>query len=102
MLVNSIFQESGQVIGSIVDVFNGGASDLLRVKLLPSCQSIYGQVETGESDIFAWIPFAEEIVPIVDRQSRKVEIVPPEGLLELNFPSNKPLKQEKRKEVWMK
>lgn len=91
-------KDSGEVIGSIVDVYNSGASDLLRVKLSPLSKDIDGKDEETKESL-VWIPFVEEIVPLVDRQARRVEIVPPKGLLELNLPSKRPLKQELRKQA---
>ncbi|MCO5554577.1 hypothetical protein L7F22_008107 [Adiantum nelumboides] len=90
-------KDSGNVIGSIVDIFNSGASDLLRVKLSESEDNQGGNKEVKDSLI--WIPFVKEIVPIVDKKNRFVEITPPQGLLELNALSKPPLKQELRKQT---
>ncbi|KAI5077153.1 hypothetical protein GOP47_0006977 [Adiantum capillus-veneris] len=95
MLVH--MKDSGNVIGSIVDIFNSGASDLLRVKLSYLVENDGGDTET--KDNLVWIPFVKEIVPIVDRESRFVAITPPQGLLELNAPSKRPLKEELRKQA---
>jgi 16S rRNA processing protein RimM len=35
------------------------------------------------------IPFVKEIVPIVDVANRRIEILPPAGLLEIYLPSFK-------------
>jgi hypothetical protein len=43
-----------------------------------------------------WIPFAEEIVPVVDMEKREMWITPPKGLLELNSRSDKRSKKERR------
>ncbi|MCO5602086.1 hypothetical protein L7F22_056214 [Adiantum nelumboides] len=91
-------KDSGNVIGSIVDIFNSGASDLLRVKLSDSEDNQGGNKEVKDS--LVWIPFVKEIVPIVDKENRFVEITPPQGLLELNAPSKRPLKQELRKQAY--
>lgn len=88
-------KDSGKVIGSIVDIFNSGANDLLRVKLSQPRENVGGR----DDDSLVWIPFVEEIVPVVDQQARMVQIVPPQGLLELNLPSKRPLKQELRKQA---
>ncbi len=55
----------GEVIG-----LAAAAQDLLEVKLTDSEQVL-------------WIPFVDEIVPVVDLVARRVEIEPPPGLLEL-------------------
>jgi hypothetical protein len=41
------------------------------------------------------VPFVKAIVPVVDKEQRRIEIVPPEGLLELNAPKNKDEKDSK-------
>lgn len=83
---------SGEVIGSIVDIFNSGASDLLRVKL-------FAADKEAAKDVLVWIPFAEEIVPVVDVHKRVIEIVPPKGLLELNVRSESTSKKELRRQA---
>ncbi|BFI24597.1 16S rRNA processing protein RimM [Marchantia polymorpha subsp. ruderalis] len=83
-----ILQESGQEIGVIVDVYNtGGDTDLLQVKRTD-----------GSSSQKIWIPFVKEIVPIVDKDGRRVEINPPAGLLELNSPGESKDEKVKRKQ----
>lgn len=67
-------QASQQTIGVVVDVLSAG-NDLLQVKLHASSES--NQDET------VLIPFVKAIVPIVDLQQGRIEITPPEGLLEL-------------------
>ena len=46
-----------------------------------------------------WVPFAKEIVPVVDVEGGKVLICPPEGLLELNAGQGQTEKKKKKKEV---
>ena len=52
----------------------------------------------------AMIPFAKEIVPVVDRLARRLEILPPEGLLNIQgmlksrSPSKKGKKNTKQKQ----
>ena len=46
-----------------------------------------------------WVPFAREIVPVVDVEGGKVFICPPEGLLELNARQDQTEKKKKKKEV---
>jgi len=73
-----------------VNVHNSGASDLLRVQLIPSNRG---------KDIRIWIPFVKDIVPVVDIAANRVEITPPEGLLDLNVPMEGLSRKEIRKEV---
>lgn len=87
-----VLEETKEKIGTIVDVHNSGASDLLRVQLIPSNRG---------KDIRIWIPFVKDIVPVVDIAANRVEITPPEGLLDLNVPveglSRKEIRKEERK-----
>lgn len=69
-------QLTGETIGTVVDVIPAG-NDLLEVQLHQSVASSKGQKTV-------LIPFVKEIVPVVDIQNGRVEITPPEGLLELN------------------
>ena len=56
-----------------------GTHDVLRVTLTHKVDlSAAGKTQT------ALIPFAKDIVPVVDRDSRVLEIEPPEGLLEIS------------------
>lgn len=73
-----------------MDVHNSGASDLLRVQLT---KPIRGK------DVRIWIPFVKEIVPVVDISSNRVEISPPDGLLDLNVPKEGPSRKESLKMV---
>jgi 16S rRNA processing protein RimM len=66
-------QETGQLIGKIVDVFLAG-NDLLEIELISQ--------ETSSKKVL--IPFVKEIVPIVDIENQRLEITPPDGLLDLN------------------
>lgn len=54
-----------------------GAHDVLRVQLV-----------SGEGSVL--IPFVKEIVPVVDRLYRKLQIDPPAGLLDLVTAVQKP------------
>ncbi|KAL2651794.1 hypothetical protein R1flu_019922 [Riccia fluitans] len=85
-----ILKETGEEIGIILDVYNtGGDTDLLQVKRTD-----------GASGQKVWIPFVAEIVPVVDKERRRVEIDPPAGLLELNSSSEtKDEKARRRKDV---
>ncbi|KAH9550882.1 hypothetical protein CY35_10G095000 [Sphagnum magellanicum] len=85
-----ILQETKEEIGTIVDVHSSGANDLLRVCLASTIN--------GSRDVQVWIPFVKEIVPLVDKETRRVEITPPAGLLELNVPKEGASKKEIRKQ----
>ncbi len=69
-----IMQESGEKIGTVVDVIAAG-NDLLQVRL--------HQEQNVEKTRTVLVPFVKEIVPIVDLQARRVEITPPPGLMEI-------------------
>jgi len=65
-----VFDQVQQVsIGQVVGLATA-AQDLLQVQLTDSEQVIL-------------IPFVDEIVPIVDLTTKRLEIVPPAGLLDL-------------------
>jgi 16S rRNA processing protein RimM len=70
-----IMQESGEKIGTVVDVIAAG-NDLLEVKL-------HQEPSTDKNSQTVLIPFVKEIVPIVDLQVRCVKITPPPGLMEI-------------------
>jgi 16S rRNA processing protein RimM len=69
-------QESGELVGELVDIIPAG-NDLLVVKLHPTF-SKHPATQT------VLIPFVQAIVPVVDLAARRVEITPPLGLLEIN------------------
>ncbi len=68
-------QESGELVGTVVDVIPAG-NDLLEVKLHQS--SANDKVQK------VLIPFVKAIVPVVDLVAKRIEITPPPGLLEIN------------------
>jgi len=70
-------QESGQFIGTVVNLIPAG-NDLLEVEL--------HQEDNGNDKKLKnlLIPFVKEIVPVIDIQAKRAEITPPEGLLEIN------------------
>jgi 16S rRNA processing protein RimM len=88
-----ILKESGEPVGTVVNVYNSGASDLLHVML-------NSKKDEDFPDPLVWVPFVEEIVPIVDMSKREMQITPPEGLLELNLPTHKKSKKERRVTDW--
>lgn len=98
------FQESGEPIGTVVNVYDSGASDLLHVMLDSSTHNSDGvgkskPMETGASNHFIWVPFVEAIVPHVDMDRGEMMITPPKGLLELNLRSHEKSKKERRQLV---
>ena len=92
-------QQTGENIGVVIDVFPAG-NDLLEVKLhQPTAIEIkavrdlsqisrkskrkkYKNPQKKANTIL--IPFVKEIVTVVDIPNRRIEIIPPEGLLEIN------------------
>ena len=87
-------------MGTVVNVFDNDANDLLHVMLHPSSKSA-SEVRNQKSEIsqsgrLVWIPFVEAIVPDVDLGRGVMHITPPKGLLELNLRSDKRSKKERR------
>lgn len=94
-----INQLTGEAIGVVVDVIPAG-NDLLEVKLyeqpepepekpetpLPNRTSKQRKAKRQKEKKPATIliPFVKAIAPVVDLQSRRIEITPPAGLLEIN------------------
>lgn len=84
---NQLTQES---IGVITSVFYAG-NDLLEVKLHKqpppdSSKSVKAKSKGKNKQKIAtiFIPFVKEIVPVVDLETGRIEITPPQGLIELN------------------
>jgi 16S rRNA processing protein RimM len=69
-------QSSGELVGTVVDILPSG-HDLLEVKFDPA----FAEDKAGKTVL---IPFVMEIVPIVDLETRRVEITPPTGLFSIN------------------
>lgn len=67
-------QTSGDYIGKIVRLIPAG-NYLLEIE---------PQSDTTQPQKSILIPFVREIVPLVDLAAKRVEITPPEGLLEIN------------------
>lgn len=87
-------------MGTVVNVFNSGANDLLHVMTHSSVNLLNGSgkarpPETGSSGHLVWIPFVEEIVPNVNMNRREMHITPPKGLLELNVRVDEMSKKER-------
>ncbi|KAA8519569.1 hypothetical protein F0562_013807 [Nyssa sinensis] len=99
-----ILKETGEPAGTVINVFNSGASDLLQVMLDSSIEMPDGtrkpKSEIGASGPLVWVPFVEAIVPNVDMNKRELLITPPRGLLELNIRSDERSKKERRQLEW--
>jgi 16S rRNA processing protein RimM len=74
-------------VGTVVDLIPTG-NDLLVV--LP-----HGGFEAEGTAGPIYIPFVREIVPVVDLEAGRLEIEPPEGLLEVNARSPQSSKSRK-------
>jgi 16S rRNA processing protein RimM len=80
----SVFmQSSGEFVGTVVDILPSG-HDLLEVKFDPAFIAKNEELTTGKPQKTVLIPFVMEIVPVVDLETRRVEITPPPGLLSIN------------------
>lgn len=99
-----ILEESGELVGTVVNVFKSGASDLLQVMLDSSGNLANGNGRTesvvGDSARLVWVPFVEAIVPIVNMIKREMYISPPKGLLQLNLRADERSKKERRQLEW--
>ncbi|MDJ0620431.1 MAG: ribosome maturation factor RimM [Calothrix sp. MO_192.B10] len=76
--VEVYLQETGELVGTVVDVIAAG-HDLLEVE--PAGEE--GK-KKGKSNQNILIPFVKAIAPVVDLSARRIEITPPPGLLEVN------------------
>ena len=91
-------QKTGVAIGTVVDIIPAG-NDLLEVelaeqpptvvipeKVIPNRKSKIPKPkrQTAPQPVTILIPFVYEIVPVVDLAQQRLEINPPEGLLEIN------------------
>lgn len=99
-----VLKETGRYIGTVINVYNTGASDLLQVILNSNVERPdYSDSSTTEMDSsgpLVWIPFVEAIVPDIDMDMREMQITPPKGLLELNIRSDTRNKKERRLMEW--
>ncbi|KAG2617503.1 uncharacterized protein LOC120664626 isoform X2 [Panicum virgatum] len=99
-----IVKDTGKLVGTVGQVFNFGGGDLLQV-MIGSAEGTVVDPDPENQDSTSsrehvWIPFAEDIVPDVDMESREMWITPPKGLLELNSRSDKRSKKERRAMEW--
>jgi 16S rRNA processing protein RimM len=73
-------QLTGENVGVVVDIYWAG-NDLLEVKLH---QKFLEKQNSKKAFQNVFIPFVNEIVPVVDIKAGRLEINPPLGLLEIN------------------
>ncbi|XP_024962424.1 uncharacterized protein LOC112502675 isoform X2 [Cynara cardunculus var. scolymus] len=93
-------KETGEPVGTVVNVFDNGGSDLLHVKLDSSSEIIDKNGKLKSEAPLVWVPFVEAIVPHVDMSKREMMITPPKGLLELNIRTDERSKKERRQIEW--
>ncbi|KAJ9565687.1 hypothetical protein OSB04_001653 [Centaurea solstitialis] len=93
-------KETGEPVGTVMNVFDNGGSDLLHVKLDSSSEIIDKNGKLKSEAPLVWVPFVEAIVPHVDMNKREMMITPPKGLLELNIRSDERSKKERRQIEW--
>ncbi|KAF8118569.1 hypothetical protein N665_0004s0050 [Sinapis alba] len=92
-----LLKETGQLIGTVANVFDNGGNDLLHVMLDSSMEACNGNAKTNQ---LVWIPFVDAIVPDVDLERREMYITPPKGLLEVNMRADERSKKERRQLEW--
>ncbi|CAN6359123.1 unnamed protein product [Urochloa humidicola] len=99
-----ILKDTGKLVGTVGQVFNFGGGDLLQVMIGSAEGTAVDPDSENQHSISSrdhvWIPFAEDIVPDVDMESREMWITPPKGLLELNSRSDNRSKKERRAMEW--
>ncbi|TKY60101.1 Ribosome maturation factor RimM [Spatholobus suberectus] len=98
-------KENGKLVGTVMNVFNSGANDLLQIVLDSSFDMLdkSGKSRSAEIDAsgqLVLVPFVEAIVPDVDMKRREMHITPPKGLLELNLRFDERSKKERRQLEW--
>lgn len=76
-------QESGESVGTVVDVIAAG-NDLLQVKLHHLSVDGKEDMTKDKGQKTVLIPFVKAIAPVVDLSAKRIEITPPPGLLEIN------------------
>jgi 16S rRNA processing protein RimM len=62
------YQPTGKLLGEVISIMSAG-NDLLEVRNL-------------ERDQIELIPFVEAIAPFVDIQQKRIEVIPPKGLID--------------------
>jgi hypothetical protein len=76
----------------LVPILCSGTYDTLRVQLSDEYDS-----GASTSNRTVLLPFATEMVPVVDRQARRMEITPPAGLLDIVTSQGKKKKDVRRR-----
>jgi len=76
-------QESGELVGTVIDIIPAG-NDLLEVQLHDP-QVAKGKQSSPKSPKTVLIPFVKAIAPVVDLEAGRIEITPPAGLISLSF-----------------
>lgn len=71
-----------------------GTYDTLRVQLSDESDA-GGEATTSNRTVL--LPFAAEVVPVVDRQARSMEITPPAGWLDIATIQEKRMKNVRRR-----
>ncbi|KAL1220495.1 UDP-N-acetylglucosamine diphosphorylase 1 [Cardamine amara subsp. amara] len=92
-----LLKETGQLVGTVANVFDNGGNDLLHVLLDSSMEVCNGGAKTNQ---LVWIPFVDAIVPDVDLERKEMYITPPKGLLEVNMRADDRSKKERRQLEW--
>ena len=70
--------DSGEHIGTVIDLLDGtGTYDVLQIRL------------AADEECIAMLPFAKDIVPVVDLKQGVMKVTPPEGLLDIFKKTNK-------------
>lgn len=92
-------QQTGENIGVVIDLYSAG-NDLLEIKLhqQPATQ-VKSQRDLSQISrrskrkkykpksskaMTVFVPFVKEIVPVVDLHERRIEITPPDGLIDIH------------------
>ncbi|XP_010494824.1 PREDICTED: uncharacterized protein LOC104771905 [Camelina sativa] len=92
-----LLKETGQLVGTVANIFDNGGNDLLHVLLDSSMEVCNGSAKTNQ---LVWIPFVDAIVPDVDLERKEMYITPPKGLLEVNMRADERSKKERRQLEW--
>ncbi|KAK9153225.1 hypothetical protein Sjap_000705 [Stephania japonica] len=99
-----ILKDTSELVGTVINVFNTGASDLLEVMLNSAEKTNNGtassNTEASVSGPLVLVPFVKAIVPDIDMDKREMQITPPKGLLELNVKTDERSKKERRQLEW--
>ena len=89
---------TGEVVGTVVDLFDGtGRHDVLRIELAapPPSEADAASAPAEKKPTksapaekrHVMLPFAKELVPVVDVVAGVMRVCPPEGLFEITAPS---------------